>query len=916
MAHKSALFFGLLLTLLTFSFKGFSQSCGVIPTPRHVQFQSGFFNLDAHTQIFLTDTNSDNLFAISNFRNEVLQHHPEIKLDLCTSSKLMEKTGVKSKSPIRFIELYIVEKIPVDTFPEQAYLLTVTPQYVVIKAISATGLFYGLQSLKQLYRNNDTGGNVVPIPCMEIVDFPALQYRGWLDDISRGPVPNMDFYKKVISTYAEFKLNFFNFYTEHLFKLDSCPDIAPEDGLTAQQIKELEDFARPYHIEIFGNQQCLAHAEKTLRIPFYQEMADTKSNYNPGNPQTYRFLNYQLKTVANAYQSPFFNINCDETEGLGNGKARVYVDSVGAGYAYAQHIIKVYEILKKYNKRVMMWGDIAAKDTAIVNLLPKDLLLLVWSYSPSDSYEDMMLPFKRAGFDFMVAPGLSMWSTVYPSMDTYTKNIANMVRDGYRHGAMGMMNTAWDDSGESLFNSTWHGMTWGAEMSWNPILNMEPKLADAERNERLDIFNHNFEKQFLHYPVANIAQFLSQLEHTDIQDYFSFGTLFESVLDFYPSKVSSQSFIDNQKIYQQLKPFLNHFDMETKVADEHNAMIRIAHYVCLREQYVAERNMLRYYLYTYYQQQQHKDEFVKHTEMPMLKDHEQLGKAIRDKYLPDALHHLYLVKSAYMQLWDEENRPYSRDIVEARFNKAAQELLNVPYHVFISSKLNDIDQAVVTLQTLFQDCPIYYTLDGRTPHQGEITYQSPLTLSQSALVKTLTYNDMHEPVESQQYVLIHKALGKLSKLNIDYGSYRPQYAAGGKQALTDGILGGDSYADGTWQGYWGSDIDAVIDFGKVTTLQTFQTRFFQNCYDWIMAPKTVELYTSFDGVHFQLFKTLSVPNVDYKSGANGVYPLLASSLNMKTRYVRVVVKNAGPLPSWHHAAGNPSYLFADEFIFN
>ena len=302
--------------------------------------------------------------------------------------------------------------------------------------------------------------------------------------------------------------------------------------------------------------------------------------------------------------------------------------------------------------------------------------------------------------------------------------------------------------------------------------------------------------------------------------------------------------------------------------------------------------------------------------MPMMNDNAQLGKAIREKYLPDALHHLYLVKAAYMQLWDEENRPYSRDIVEARFNKVAQELLNVPYHVFISSKLADNGQAVVTLKTIFNDCPIYYSTDGQMPHQGESTYAQPLTLSQSALIKALSYNEMHEPVESQQYVLIHKALGKLSKLNVEYGTYRPQYAAGGFNALTDGIIGGDSSADGTWQGYWGTDIDATIDFQKVTTLQSFETRFFQNCYDWIMAPKTVELYTSVDGTHFQLFRTLSVPNVDYRSGSNGVYPLQVNQLNLKTRYVRVVVKNGGPLPSWHHAAGNPSYLFADEFIFN
>ena len=34
----------------------------------------------------------------------------------------------------------------------------------------------------------------------------------------------------------------------------------------------------------------------------------------------------------------------------------------------------------------------------------------------------------------------------------------------------------------------------------------------------------------------------------------------------------------------------------------------------------------------------------------------------------------------------------------------------------------------------------------------------------------------------------------------------------------------------------------------------------------------------------------------------------------KTRYLRVVVPNPGPLPSWHPAPGQPSYLFTDEII--
>jgi hypothetical protein len=103
---------------------------------------------------------------------------------------------------------------------------------------------------------------------MYIVDYPKLKYRGWMDDISRGPIPNMEFLKRAIATLAEYKFNFFNLYTEHVFKLDQYPDIAPTDGLTAAEVKELEDYAKIFHIGLIGNQQCFAHAEETFKIPF------------------------------------------------------------------------------------------------------------------------------------------------------------------------------------------------------------------------------------------------------------------------------------------------------------------------------------------------------------------------------------------------------------------------------------------------------------------------------------------------------------------------------------------------------------------------------------------------------------------------------------------------------------------------
>lgn len=843
-------FFGelLLACLILFGFMGNAQNIGVIPTPQKIEMRNGQYQF--------------------------------------------------SGNPV--VESQLVLSLPITTNEDQGYLLEVTPQKIMISATTEVGLYYAQLSIRQLvnYFQNGTGCS---IPCMLVTDYPALKYRGWMDDISRGPIPTMEFLKREISTMAQYKMNFFNLYTEHVFKLDEYPDIAPTDGLTAEEIRELEDFAAQYHIEFFGNQQCLAHAEKTLRIPFYQDMADTKANWNPGLKKTKDFLEYQLTTVAKAYQSPFFNIDCDETEALGNGKAKEYVRQSGdASQVYADHIKRVYDILKPLGKRVMMWGDIAAKDSAITAQLPKDMLMIVWSYGPQDSYVRMMEPFKQQGLEFMVAPGMSMWGTVYPSYNTYTKNIANLVRDGYQNCALGMMNTAWDDSGESMFNSAWHGMTWSAEMSWKPIENTTIEKADAEREFRLRTFDSLFNRTFVQLPDQ--TQRLNRLEQFNSPSFFQNNSLYESLFDFYPTKVDWKFYRANNDLAKQLVEnlTLNDFrrmaDTDPK-APQYTAPMRMAHYVYQRQKTVAERNALRYKIYQSYL------------------GNSDFSQSDISKALNDLLTDLHQTKKEYMRLWDEESRSYSRDIVEHRFDRTAQEILNVPNHVFIESEQNADGNAVVTLKTLFGGKDIYYSLDGRKPQVGENLYGQPFVMKQSGLVQAMTLNDMNEPVVTERYVAIHKALGKISKLNTTYSDYRPEYAASGSGALADGIVGGNMYNDGTWQGYWGKDIDVLFDFGKTTNVHYFKTLFFQDIYDWIMSPNTVELYVSKNGSDFTLYKTLTLSQVDYNSSNRGIYPLQADDLNIRARYVRVVVKNAGVLPEWHQAKGQPSYIFCDEMIF-
>jgi hypothetical protein len=114
----------------------------------------------------------------------------------------------------------------------------------------------------------------------------------------------------------------------------------------------------------------------------------------------------------------------------------------------------------------MFWGDIALNHPDLIGNISKDMIVMNWQYGARDDYAAYIKPFTAAGLDQFVCPGVWNWNQIFPNLEASSKNIINFVRDGQKAGALGMMNTSWDDDGESLFEMTWYGIVLGAAASW------------------------------------------------------------------------------------------------------------------------------------------------------------------------------------------------------------------------------------------------------------------------------------------------------------------------------------------------------------------------------------------------------------------------------------------------------------------
>ena len=93
--------------------------------------------------------------------------------------------------------------------------------------------------------------------------------------------------------------------------------------------------------------------------------------------------------------------------------------------------------------------------------------MLIWGYDARASFDSQILPFAKSGYEFFVCPGVSDWNRILPDFGVAVTNIHNFVRDGIKHGAIGMINTDWEDDAEALKAVKWHADAWAAECAWN-----------------------------------------------------------------------------------------------------------------------------------------------------------------------------------------------------------------------------------------------------------------------------------------------------------------------------------------------------------------------------------------------------------------------------------------------------------------
>jgi hexosaminidase len=451
----------------------------VIPEPQKIEVLTANFTITPTTAIVIgCGSTFREKFAAEQIRDEIRQ-----------LSSLTLKIINEGKTPLPANSIFLscdsasihVRDAGLSFSPDmfrEGYGLYVAPRRIVIAAQTSHGLFYGAMTLCQLLTID---GHKVIVPGVRIHDWPLMSYRGISDDMSRGQSSTMENLQRIIRTMARYKYNVYSPYIEDIFTFTKYPSIWKNRGaLTHEQVRELEDYADQFHIDIIPIFETLGHFENILIKPEFVKYAEFPGAQvlNTTSEEAYAFLQDLIDDIAPAFRSQYFNMAADETYDVGLGASKERVAKSDLATVHAEHYQRVLQMLQKHNKKVMLYADVILDYPEIFEKITKDFILVDWQYHPSFSYPSIE-KITKTGFPFISSPAVWNYLNPFPYYANALPDIQSVARNGFIAGAKGLSVSNWgDNGGETLRELIWYGNAWGAECAWSPLTSDIGKFND------------------------------------------------------------------------------------------------------------------------------------------------------------------------------------------------------------------------------------------------------------------------------------------------------------------------------------------------------------------------------------------------------------------------------------------------------
>lgn len=308
------------------------QILNIVPIPQKTELTNGVFKITPGTTVSTPEI----------FRERAKQLkwylEPALGFDLAVVSKPEKNNCIVLKQDKNLANL-----------GNEAYRLEISTDIITLAASHEKGIFWGIQTLRQLLpyqvlREAPVKGIKWEIPCLRIEDFPRFGWRGLMLDCSRTFISS-DQVKKYIDVMSFFKMSVLHMHLTddqgwrieikkypELTKIaakfhDSFEEPEEYEGYYSQDdIRELIEYAAQRNIEIVPEIEMPGHTTEvfaafpnlsckgdTAKIhPWFKGYGIHNEIFCAGNEETFEFLENVIDEVAAMFPSEYFHIGGDE----------------------------------------------------------------------------------------------------------------------------------------------------------------------------------------------------------------------------------------------------------------------------------------------------------------------------------------------------------------------------------------------------------------------------------------------------------------------------------------------------------------------------------------------------------------------------------------------------------------------------
>lgn len=374
----------------------------ITPEPVQVTLKTGFFVLNKNVSIVASSKTKNEKFLLQ--------------------KQLEASTGFKFRKNSKRKIILDIDTSLMKINPE-AYRLIVRPNEIKVTGATASAVFYGTQTLLQLFPSKIYSSKTVKgikwiAPSIEIEDYPRFKWRGMHLDVARHFMP-ISFIKRFIDQLATVKMNTLHLHlTEDQgwrIEIKKYPKLTtlgsmrketiihpdnrkpggpiydgkPHGGFYSQkELKDLVAYAAKRHVNIMPEIELPGHSQAALTA--YPEFGCTGDKLElkcePGvsphlynvNDKTFGFLEDILAEVFEIFPSHYIHIGGDEApKGQWKASKEVQAKMKSLGIKtedglQSWFINRIGKFIKKNGRQLVGWQEIMHGGT------PDDAIVMPW----------------------------------------------------------------------------------------------------------------------------------------------------------------------------------------------------------------------------------------------------------------------------------------------------------------------------------------------------------------------------------------------------------------------------------------------------------------------------------------------------------------------------------------------------------